>query len=164
MQQHPLAAAPADKAVIVAIHHPVYSIASTHGGSEVLFSLLERATGTANRIPDVVARGHVHNYQRFTKEIGGRQVPFVVAGAGGYHNLHRVPELNGERVVAPTFDDAQVTLEKYLDDRHGFLRMTVSERHVHGAYYSVPRPHESRSTGPRLFDRFRIDLQTHQLI
>lgn len=160
-----LAEAPADAAVLVTIHHPVFSVSSTHAGSERLYGLLDRAMNRAGRIPDLVACGHVHNYQRFTKVINKRRVPFLVAGAGGYHNLHRVPQLNGESVVTPMFiPDAGVTLERYLDDRHGFLRLTVSGRHLRGAYYSVPRPHESWSAPARLFDQFTLDLTTHQFV
>jgi phosphoribosylcarboxyaminoimidazole (NCAIR) mutase len=32
--------------------------------------------------------GHVHNYQRFTRPLNGRDVPYIVAGAGGYWHLH----------------------------------------------------------------------------
>jgi hypothetical protein len=57
----------------------------------------------------MVLAGHVHNYQRLTKVLaGGGQLPHLVAGAGGYHNLHHVMTVNGEHMVAPVeFKDKQ---------------------------------------------------------
>ena len=78
--------APADKCLIVAVHHPPYSLDSDHGGSPAILAALERASGLAGRWPDAVFSGHVHNYQRYTRTVNGRQIPFVVAGAGGYAN------------------------------------------------------------------------------
>ncbi len=34
--------------------------------------------------PHAVLSGHAHNYQRFTRAIGTRQIPFVVCGNGGH--------------------------------------------------------------------------------
>jgi hypothetical protein len=38
--------------------------------------------------PDAVLSGHAHLYQRFTRSLNGRQIPYVVAGSGG-HLQHR---------------------------------------------------------------------------
>jgi hypothetical protein len=42
------------------------------------------------RAPDVVLSGHVHDYQRFSAPLYNKKdVPFIVAGAGGYNKrLH----------------------------------------------------------------------------
>ena len=39
----------------------------------------------AERI-DAFLSGHAHLYQRFTRNAGGRLIPYIVAGSGG-HNL-----------------------------------------------------------------------------
>ena len=58
------------------------------------------------------------------------------------------------------FKDTQgdpVTLEKYSDDHHGFLRMEITEKLITGSYYTVPRPQEPYSKGNQLLDYFEFD-------
>jgi hypothetical protein len=47
-----------------------------------------------------VLSGHVHSYQRFERDLGGKKVPYIIAGAGGYANtlklLHKI-ELHMDR-------------------------------------------------------------------
>src|ERR1700751_2360309 len=84
-----LKAAPEDGALIVAVHHPIYSAYGSKPGSQHLWSVLDTAVQTAGRLPDLVLSGHVHNYQRFTGVLNGKNVPLIVAGAGGYNKqLH----------------------------------------------------------------------------
>ena len=90
-----LKAAPADKCLIVAVHHPVYSLDTVHGGSPDIVYALETAATASGRTPDAVLSGHIHSYQRFTRNgFGSREIPYLVAGAGGYANrpglLHKL--------------------------------------------------------------------------
>src|SRR5207247_2620481 len=88
-----LSQAPHDRFVVVAVHHPPYSLDQVHGGHLSIRESLDRAMLKANRIPDMVLTGHVHNYQRFERTISERLVPYVVAGAGGfggYSTLHQL--------------------------------------------------------------------------
>jgi hypothetical protein len=65
--------------------------------------------------------------------IYGRQIRYVVAGAGGFHNLHPVargaPEPPGSFGALP-----EVTLEAYQDVAFGFLTVTVGPDDAHVAY------------------------------
>jgi acid phosphatase type 7 len=155
-----LSTAPDDRFLLVALHHPIYSADAHHGGSETMGRLLDSAFETTKRIPDAVLTGHVHNYQRFTRQLDGRGVPYIVAGAGGYWHLHYMAkDENGNDLPTPWQppDLPGVTLEAYVDDRHGFLRLTVDERTLSGEYITVPRPHESWRRGPApVADRFEI--------
>ncbi len=112
---------------------------------------------------------HRHDYQRLTKnQPGGAQVPYIVTGAGGYHNLHSIMKVNGKTMVPPVvFKDKQgdpVTLEKYCDDHHGFLRMEVTDKLVTGHYYTVPRPQEPYSKGNQLLDYFEFDWKKKRYV
>ncbi len=50
----------------------------------------------------MILAGHVHDYQRLTKNMNdGTQVPYLIADNGGYHNLHSTMTVNGERLFAP---------------------------------------------------------------
>ncbi len=160
---------PTNVPLMIALHHPVYSADDHHSGSTYMKEVLEHAAQQAGRHPEMVLAGHVHDYQRLTKTLSdGSQVPYLVTGAGGYHNLHHIMEVNGEHMIPPVvFDDKQndpVTLERYSDDHHGFLRMEVSETLIVGRYYEVPRPQEPWSKGNHLIDYFEFDWKNRKYI
>src|SRR5207245_2381149 len=82
--QAQMAAAPKDKCLIVTVHHPPFSLDDTHGGCPEILDALDRAGSAAGRMPDLVLSGHVHDYQRFTRRVGGVATPYMIQGAGGY--------------------------------------------------------------------------------
>jgi len=134
-----LRAAPADTVTILAMHQPVYSADVTHGSNLTLGDVLDRCARTAGRWPDAVLTGHAHCYQRFSRRIDGREVPHVVAGAGGYHELHPLGRGIG-RVPMPlsAVDGLEdVTLEDYEDRAHGFLTVTVTPGAAELVYHAV---------------------------
>lgn len=161
-----LANAPTDKALIVALHHPIYSADKYHSGSDRMGQLLESAMDKAGRIPDAVFTGHVHNYQRFTRNLNGRDVPFIVAGAGGYWHLHyMVNGPDGGKLQTPyELPELGVTLESYCDDHHGYTRLEVTAQTLKGEYFIVPRPHDSWRAAAKLLDSFTLDLTSHKLV
>src|SRR5205085_10103872 len=152
--------APKDRALFVTMHHPVISADDHHSGSAAMKTAVDDAIASSGRAPDVIFAGHVHNYQRFTTKRGNRVLPYIVAGAGGYHNLHHVVKVNGQKIVPPsrigTGPNAPI-LENYVDSRHGFLRVEVSPATVQGKYYTVARPQESWSEPPHLADLWELD-------
>lgn len=160
-----LTEAPTDKALIIAVHHPVYSADTHHSGSRYIGELLNAAIAKTKRIPDLVLNAHVHNYQRFTRQLDGRSIPYIVAGAGGYWHLHEViRQDSGAKIDVPFFiSDMEVTLENYCDDRHGYLRFEVTPETITGTYFAVPRPQEPWSAPSLEIDRFVLDLKTHQI-
>lgn len=161
-----LETAPTGKPLFVALHHPIFSVDDHHSGSGNMKEALDEAIQKAGRQPDIVFAGHVHNYQRFTRFVDEREIPYIVAGAGGYHNLHKVATINGQKIIPPIskfVDNEKVAFERYVDDRHGFLRVEVTDEVVVGKYYSVPRPHESWSAPTRLADLFELDWHTNKI-
>src|SRR5262249_32964814 len=151
------------------LHHPVYSADSHHSGSTYMKEVLEHAFEQAGRHPEMILAGHVHDYQRLTKTMDdGTQVPYLVTGAGGYHNLHSIMKVNGEHMIPPVvFDDKEgdpVTLENYSDDHHGFFRMEITDTLITGRYYEVPRPQEPYSKGNHLLDYFEFDWRNRRYV
>jgi 3',5'-cyclic AMP phosphodiesterase CpdA len=136
--------APADRALIVGVHHPPYSLGGPHRGYGDIADALDRAFKAAGRIPDLVLSSLNHNYQRFMRKVGNKQVPYVIAGAGGYANnarsmlrIVRDPD-TGEKIVTPvqtTLPD--VTLNAYNDTEPGFLRVKVNKTAITVEYYTV---------------------------
>jgi len=158
-----LANAPTNKALMLTLHHPIFSGDTYHSGSLYMQGILETAIQQSGRSPDVVLSGHVHNYQRYTRVAGRTQVPYVVAGAGGYWHLHTMALHNGARITPPLVVNPGLTLESFVDDRHGFLHVEVSATELRGDYYTVPRPQESWSAPAVLFDSFVLDLKRRRL-
>ena len=160
---------PSDVPLFIALHHPIYSADDHHSGSTYMKDLLEQAAEQAGRHPDAILAGHVHNYQRLTKNRpDGTQVPYLVTGAGGYHNLHSIMKVDGEHMIPPvTFQDKQgdpVSLDSYSDDHHGFLRLEITDTLLTGRYYQVPRPQESYSKGNHLIDYFEFNLREKRYV
>jgi hypothetical protein len=150
------------KALIVALHHPVFSMDRYHSGSQAMLHLLDNAIENTGVTPDAVFTAHVHNYQRFTRiHKNNKKVPYIVAGAGGYWHLHWMQDsVRLMTLPGPVPDRPDVTLEKYCDDHHGFMLIHAMPKKLFGEYYIAPNPHESwhRSLTPERFDAFDIAL------
>lgn len=159
-----LGAAPADKALIVAMHHPIHSLDAHHGSSAYMNGILEDAIAATNRVPDAVFTAHVHNYQRFTRRRGDHAIPYIVAGGGGYWHLHYMTRDYGYPIPLPlAVPGTDITLEGYADNRHGYMKLEVSAQTLTGAYFTVPRPQEAWGDPAQQCDSFTLDLQKHTL-
>jgi hypothetical protein len=153
---------PTDVPLVVALHHPIYSADDHHSGSIPMHQVLEDATKAAGRHPDMIVAGHVHDYQRLTKDHGdGTITPYLVTGAGGYSNLHHIRKVNGKTMKTPVqFTDKNndtVTLDAFNDDHHGFLHIEVTPDVITGSYLTVPRPQDPYSKPNELVDYFEYD-------
>ena len=92
---------------------------------------------SAGLYPDVLLCGHAHLYQRFTRVMpGGKEVPYIVAGSGGYaatapKQLPPVPITVGDHtlVVAPIALFGFLTLE--TDARTIAITFKTGGRHQH---------------------------------
>jgi 3',5'-cyclic AMP phosphodiesterase CpdA len=162
------AAANQNKCLVVAVHHPPFSLDRPHGGSPDILSALDRAVADSGKAPDVVLSGHVHSYQRFTRRANGRDLPFVVAGAGGYahfpkamHKLQTNPD-DGSPIQTPFQTTVGgVTLEAYNDTEPGFLLVTVDDKTLKAEYYLVPFE-DTPPADP--VDAFTLNWKTHKLV
>lgn len=128
------ATAPDDKALILALHHPIYSFDVYHSGSSKMADALENAIRDTGRVPNLVLSGHVHDYQRIEQKIiGDGPTPFIVVGNGGYHNLHQVHSQAGD--VAP---DTGAVLQ-YAAVTYGFLTLTIDSDTISGISTEVSK-------------------------
>ncbi len=158
------------RAVILTMHHPIYSLDNFHSGSPHVQEPVMKAIAASRRYPDLVVAAHVHNMQRFSVPIKGEKaiVPYLVAGAGGYSNLHKMQKsvkATSTPIVVPDKEyGVDVTLESYVNDQHGFFRFEVSASMIVGEYFNVPRPQDPYARGPRLYDRFTYDWRKHAYV
>jgi 3',5'-cyclic AMP phosphodiesterase CpdA len=83
--------APANKAIILSVHHSQCSVDRLHGGYKVIANILDDAIIKSGRIVDLVISSHIKNYQRFTRQIGEREIPYIIAETGEYMNLNKMP-------------------------------------------------------------------------
>jgi hypothetical protein len=110
-----------DRAVILACHHPPASADITHGGTTGLANDLDKAFTAAGLWPDAILSGHAHIYQRFSRSVAGREIPYIVAGSGGHATTIPSGEKRGE---APrTWND--YTLLVGPTAAYGYLTATV---------------------------------------
>lgn len=122
------ATAPADRALILALHHPIYSFDVFHSGAARMADALENAIRDTGRVPNLVLSGHVHDYQRIEKTIApAAPTPFIVCGNGGYHNLHALHSKPGD--VAP---DSGAVLKYGVDKAWGFLTLAIDGKTISG--------------------------------
>ena len=131
------------KAILVCLHHAPYTADINHGSSLPMISFLEEAFEESGVRADIVFSGHVHNYQRFHKQYAdGKILPFIVAGAGGFDQLHSIAERSNPGFSADHPLLRNVTLENYCENKHGFLKISLSRVdtgiNLHGEYYTIP--------------------------
>jgi hypothetical protein len=96
-----------------------------------------------------VFSAHAHNYQRFSRKYDGREITYVVAGSGGFPELHRlgygIPE-----VPASFAGLSGLTLEPHQHGAFGFLTVTAGPAGARVDYSTVVRRR------PAPFDRWWI--------
>jgi acid phosphatase type 7 len=127
--------APKDRAIILALHHPIYSFDVFHSGSSKMADVLENAIRDTGRVPNLILSGHVHDYQRIEKRIApDSPTPFVVCGNGGYHNLHAIH--SRPESVAP---DSGAVLKYGADKAWGFLTLTIDKERISGVTTEIDR-------------------------
>jgi Calcineurin-like phosphoesterase len=141
-----MAASSKDECLILAVHHPPYSLDIVHGGYPEIEVAIDSAIHATGRVPTAVLSGHVHSYQRFVRTIGNTRVPYVVAGAGGFANtvklLYKIEKgANGKRLprgFQTTHPD--LTLAAFNDTDPGYLRVSVDgkKRTLTLQYFVVP--------------------------
>jgi 3',5'-cyclic AMP phosphodiesterase CpdA len=136
------------KALIIATHHPPYS-QSGHSGSTDMNTTIDDACAKAKVYPDLFLSGHAHNYQRYTRRIGGKQVPYIVAGTGGMPH-QPVTTATGQ----PADASHEVTYDAAIS-AYGYLFVSVSAKQITTQFWQLGSQHNTP------FDPLTVDLATH---
>jgi hypothetical protein len=138
------------KALVIATHHPPYSMAG-HPSSPEMAQTIDDACKAAKLWPDVFLSGHAHNYQLHVRRVGDSRIPYFVAGTGGMPP-QRVSPATGR----PTDGTNEVTYEKAVASL-GYLFVTASARQLKVEFWE----HGDEHTNP--FNVVTIDLAAHTL-
>jgi calcineurin-like phosphoesterase family protein len=143
-----IAKAKQKKALVIATHHPPYS-QSGHAGSVEMNQSIDDACAKTGVWPDLVLSAHAHNYQRYTRRIGGKQIIYIVVGTGGMPH-QAVTTATGQ----PADSSHQVTYDAAVST-YGYLFVTVSAKQLSVQFWQLGDQH----TKP--FDPLTINLITH---
>lgn len=138
------------KALLIATHHPPFS-QSGHSGSTDMMKSIDDICQQTNVFPDAFFSAHAHNYQRYTRRIGGKQIPYYVLGTGGI-STQRTPAATGQ----PADESNQTTYDAALQAM-GYLFVTISATQFKTEFWQMGQEH----TDP--FDPLTLDLTTHVL-
>ena len=91
---------------------------------------------------------------------GQLQIPYIVAGAGGYTNLGKLQLVNGAYPIAPLALGSGLSLECYDQNNFGFLRLAVSKTQLVGTYISAPYS-GNPTPAASVVETFTVDLVKH---
>jgi len=174
-----------DGALIIAHHHPVYTVGSKHGWSEQVREQIDKLCQDAKVWPHAVLSAHAHNYQRFTRVHDGKEIPYIVAGNGG-HNVARLKRskdaggpprhsANHSRTDAATRYESPfraptvlqeagggndlVRLENYDDQDFGYLRVVATSEQLRIEYH----PASDTGAAKTPDDIVAVDLKSGKL-
>ncbi len=144
-------------AVILAIHHfPRWFPNQSKKDPNSL--AIDAACKKAQFWPDAVICGHAHLYQRVVRQDVGQDVPYVMAGAGGYGIAPR--EELGKDYMAKLGSDSRLGR---VINKSGYVRATVrnpksGDPTLHFEYRSV----KPAASGPD--DACSVNLRTNKLL
>ena len=151
-------------ALIVAHHHPAYTVGSKHGWSEQMLSQIDAVCDDTGVWPHAVLSGHAHNYQRFTRLHGETQIPYIVAGNGG-HAVAKLRRKGASVLRTPQPLEVsghvdRVILENYDDQDYGYLRIIVSATQLRIEYHPASDGRNAKTPD----DFVTVDLTTRKLV
>ncbi|WP_082077396.1 metallophosphoesterase [Bradyrhizobium sp. LTSPM299] len=153
-------------AVIVAIHHPIFTHGSGHGGSPNVMKQMDKICQDVGIWPHAVLSGHAHNYQRFTRRMADREIPYIIGGNGGHatSRLRRKQDGGVLRVPTELPQLAQgrdtVVFENYDDQNYGYLRVFVDEQQLRVEYHPASDGRHVKAPD----DHVTVDLSSHKLV
>ena len=151
-------------AVIFAVHHPPYSYGK-HSGSLVMLKQMDAICTKVGVWPHAVLSGHAHNFQRFTRTLGKRVIPYYVIGNGG-HGLTRLSIDTTLRtpISVPIFAQPElgdsVVLNNYDYQDYGYLRILVDAAQLRIEYHPASDGMATKTPD----DSVTVDLKSGTLV
>jgi hypothetical protein len=106
--------------------------------------------------PDLVISGHEHDYARYTRTINNMQIPYVIAGCGGY-NLTPGGTASDPNIKVPqALAQNNPPLRAYIKG-FGYMKIKVSSDKL-AVIFNCTDPAYGHSA-----DSIIVDLKTHQI-
>lgn len=151
-------------ALLIAMHHPPYvasAYGGRHNGSPDMLADIDAACKKAAVWPHAVLAGHVHNYQRFTRQRSdGTEIPYVSCGNGGHNAQALKGAVRAPQVIQSGRGVDTVVLENYdaAPGHYGYLRVLVTQKQLRIEYH----PAGDGPTVKTPDDSVTIDLATRK--
>jgi hypothetical protein len=170
-------------AVILAVHHPPFSYSAPpakggaggiHGGNLPMLAEIDTICKAQGVYPHAILSGHAHNFQSYTRTVDFNgityTVPFLVCGNGGHNVTALVTSQGGQKAVdpkpgadvsyldsAPAVGATKLTIDSFDHTNYGYLRVTVSAKHLRIDYVPVGT---SKATAAAGFTT-TVDIASH---
>jgi hypothetical protein len=141
------------RAIIVAVHHPPLSCDAKTGGSSGLMQDIDSCSKSAGVWPDMLLNGHSHLYQRFTRTVNGRQVPYICSGSGGYA---ATAPMTGTPPAGTVVGDHKLEVAPIA--QFGYLNLQCDGKTLTADFKMAPR-----GTATAVKDTVTVNLKTGQL-
>jgi hypothetical protein len=145
------------RAVLVAVHHPLFSVGKDHGASPTMLDKVDKLMEKTGFIPDAFLSGHVHGFELFIRQYKGREIPYVVCGTGGYNDDAHVKET----FRLPKQFGNGFSLAQFFDFQYGYMRMTVDKDWLTGEYVGVAKRQSNALPQTGVLESFNVDLKKH---
>ena len=145
------------RAVLVAVHHPLFAIGKDHGASPTMLEKVDKIMDKTGFIPDAFLSGHVHGFELFFREYKGHEIPYIVCGTGGYNDDAHV----NESIRLPVQFDDGFSLAQFFDFQYGYMRMTVDNDWLTCEYVGVAKRHSNALPQTGVLESFNVDLKKH---
>ena len=100
--------------------------------------------------PDAFLSGHAHNYQRYTRRVAGKQIPYLVVGTGGIAP-QKVPDAAGQ----PADNSHETTYDAAMAS-YGYLYVTASPKVLKFEFLPL-----SDGGHAEAYDPISVDLTAH---
>ena len=120
---------------------------------------LDAAADAAGFWPHAVLSAHTHNYQRYTRLVAGKAIPYIVAGMGGHDLVKMRTTATGKALRTPVPVDPNLTLMSYDDTHFGYLRVIVNATTLIIEFH----PAEDANATKTPDDSVRVDLKSRML-
>jgi hypothetical protein len=123
-----------ERAILIAVHHPPLSVDAKTGGTKGLMDDIDSCCEKAGLWPDALLSGHAHLYQRFTRTVNGRQIPYIVAGSGGFAIT---PPQEAAPPKGTVIGDHKLAIDPIL--QFGYLTLTTDAKTLTVTFKTAPR-------------------------
>lgn len=145
------------RAVLVAVHHPLFSISADHGSSPNMLQQVDALMESTGFIPDAFISGHVHGFELFIREYKGHEIPYIICGTAGYNDDAHVRE----QYRFPADFGNGFSLTQFFNFQYGYMRVTVDSQYLSFEYVGVPKDATTSVPQTRVLESFNVDLSKH---